>query len=58
MNHFRKHITALSRTIKALCVISHSSEIAYRIINSQGTVPVINVRQLRMANQCSFGFHF
>lgn len=58
MNHFRKHITALPRTIKILCVKSHSAEVAYRIVNSQYTVPVINVRQLRTANQCSFRFDF
>lgn len=51
-------MTALPRTIKGLCVISHSAEVAYRIVNRQCTVPVINVRQLRTANQCPFGFQF
>lgn len=57
MNHFRKQITVLLRIIKAGCGISHSAETAYRIINSSCTIPVINVEQLRTANQCSFVFH-
>lgn len=55
---FQKTYYQTSQNNQTWRVISHSAEIAYRSIQSQCMVPVINVRQLGMANQCSFGFLF